>query len=150
MFRGQFVHTIDAKGRVSLPARFRDSIVAGGDARLVLTPAPFDPCLHLYPLADWAELEKKIDNLSRFEPDIVRFRRMYVSAALECELDAGGRVLVSPDYRARAHLGKEVLVAGMGRVIELWSKDLWDRATAPLPPEDQERFMRRVEELIRI
>ena len=150
MFRGQFVHTIDAKGRVSLPARFRESIVANGDARLVLTPAPFDPCLHLYPLADFAELEKKIDNLSRFEPDIVRFRRLYVSAALECELDAGGRVLVSPDYRARAHLGKEVLVAGMGRVIELWSKDLWDRATAPLPQEEQERFMRRVEELIRI
>ncbi|HVW29025.1 MAG TPA: division/cell wall cluster transcriptional repressor MraZ [Polyangiaceae bacterium] len=150
MFRGQFVHTIDAKGRVSLPARFRESIVANGDARLVLTPAPFDPCLHLYPLSDWAELEKKIDNLSRFEPDIVRFRRMYVSAALECELDGGGRVLVSPDYRARAHLGKEVLVAGMGRVIELWSKDLWDRATAPLPAEEQERFMRRVEELIRI
>ena len=150
MFRGQFVHTIDAKGRVSLPARFRESIVANGDARLVLTPAPFDPCLHLYPLADFAELEKKIDNLSRFEPDIVRFRRLYVSAALECELDAGGRVLVSPDYRARAHLGKEVLVAGMGRVIELWSKDLWDRATAPLAAEEQERFMRRVEELIRI
>ncbi len=150
MFRGQFVHTIDAKGRVSLPARFRESIVANGDARLVLTPAPFDPCLHLYPLADWAELEKKIDSLSRFEPDIVRFRRMYVSAALECELDGGGRVLVSPDCRARAHLGKEVLVAGMGRVIELWSKDLWDRATAPLPQEEQERFMRRVEELIRI
>jgi len=150
MFRGQFVHTIDAKGRVSLPARFRESIVANGDSRLVLTPAPFDTCLHLYPLADWAELEKKIDNLSRFEPDIVRFRRLYVSAALECELDAGGRVLVSPDYRARAHLGKEVLVAGMGRVIELWSKDLWDRATGPLPQEEQELFMRRVEELIRI
>jgi MraZ protein len=147
MFRGQFVHTIDAKGRVSLPARFRESILANGDARLVLTPAPFDPCLHLYPLADWTELEKKIDGLSRFEQDIVRFRRMYVSAALECELDAGGRVLVGADYRARAHLGKEVLVAGMGRVIELWSKDLWDRATAPLPHEELERFMRRVEEL---
>lgn len=150
MFRGQFVHTIDAKGRVSLPARFRDTILANGDARLVLTPAPSDPCLHLHPLADWAEFEKKIAELPRFDPHIVRFRRMYVSAALECELDAGGRVLVSADYRARAHLGKEVLVAGMGRVIELWSKDLWDRATTPLPAEEHERFMRSVEELIRI
>jgi MraZ protein len=110
MFRGQFVHTIDAKGRVSLPARFRDTILANGDARLVLTPAPSDPCLHLHPLADWVEFEKKIAELPRFDPHIVRFRRMYVSAALECELDAAQRALIM----ARAHLGKEVLVAGMG------------------------------------
>jgi MraZ protein len=150
MFRGQFVHTIDAKGRVSLPARFREAIVANGDARVIITPALSDPCLHLHPLADWMELEKKIADLPRFGQDTVRFRRMYVSAALDCEVDSGGRVLISPDYRARAQLGKEVLLAGMGRVIELWSKELWDRATAPLPAEEHERFMRSVEELIRI
>ena len=150
MFRGQFVHTIDAKGRISLPARFRDAVVAAGDARLVLTPAPSDPCLHLYPVGDWAEFERRIAELPRFDPHLVRFRRMYVSAALECELDGAGRVLISADYRERAHLGKEVLLAGMGRFIEVWSKDRWDRVTAPLPEAEHERFMRSVEELIRI
>lgn len=150
MFRGQFVHTIDAKGRVSLPARFRDAAQRDGDTRLVLTPAPSDPCLHLYALEDWVEFERKIAELPRFDPHIVRFRRMYVSAALECELDAAGRLLVSPDYRDRARLSKEVLLAGMGRFIEVWSKELWDRATAPLSASEHERFMKSVEELIRI
>lgn len=150
MFRGQFIHSIDAKGRLSLPARFRDAVLAEGDARLVLTPAPSDPCLHLYPLTDWAEFEQKIAELPRFEPHIVRFRRMYVSAALECDLDGQGRVLIGPDYRDRARLTKEVLLAGMGRFIEIWSKELWDRVTAPLNPEEHDRFMKSVEELIRI
>jgi MraZ protein len=150
MFRGQFVHSIDSKGRVSLPARFREAVLTHGDARLVLTRAPSDPCLHLYPLADWVEFERKIAELPRFDPHIVRFRRMYVSAALECELDGQGRVLVSPDYRERAHLAKEVLLAGMGRHIEVWSKDDWDRVTAALPSDEHEKFMKSVEELIRI
>jgi MraZ protein len=150
MFRGQFVHTLDAKGRVSLPARFRDVVMSSGDARIVLTPSPSDACLHLYPLADWAELEGKIAALPRFDPHIVRFRRLYVSAALESELDASGRVLIGPDYRERAKLGKEVVFAGMGNFVELWSKELWDGATAPLPDAEQERFMKSVEELIRI
>lgn len=150
MFRGQFVHTIDSKGRISLPARFRDAIVAEGDGRLVLTPAPSDPCLHLYPLSHWAEFERKIAELPRFDPHIVRFRRMYVSAALECEVDGAGRVLIATDYRERASLEKEVLLAGMGRFIEVWSKKLWDRVTAPLGAEEHERFMKSVEELIKI
>lgn len=150
MFRGQFTHTIDAKGRVSLPARFRESVQSDGDSRLVITPAPSDPCLHLYPLQQWVEFERKIAELPRFDPHIVRFRRMYVSAALECEVDAAGRVLVGPDHRERARLSKEVLLAGMGRFIEVWSKELWDRATAPLAPAEHDRFMKSVEELIRI
>lgn len=150
MFRGQFAHTIDAKGRISLPARFRDAIVAQGDSRLVLTPAPFDPCLHLYPFGDWLELERRISELPRFDPHIVRFRRMYVSAALECEIDKSGRLLVAPHFREKAQLLKEVLWAGMGKFVELWSKELWDRATADLPAGEQETFMRKVEELITI
>lgn len=150
MFRGQFLHSIDAKGRVSLPARFRDAVVADGDSRLVLTPAPSDPCLHLHPFGDWLEFEQRIAELPRFDPHIVRFRRMYVSAALECELDKNGRVLVSPDFREKAQLKKEVLLAGMGRYVEIWSKELWDQATAPLPAEEHADFMHKVEELIRI
>ncbi len=150
MFRGQFVHTIDSKGRVSLPARFRESVTVEGVARLVLTPSLTNDCLHLYPLTNWVEFEREVATLPRFDKDVVRFRRVYVSAARECELDGTGRLLINPDYRERASLEKEVLFAGTGRFIEVWSKELWDRATAPLAPEDNDRFVQRVEELIRI
>jgi MraZ protein len=149
MFRGQFTHSIDAKGRVSLPARFRDALVASGDARFVLTPALFDPCLHLYPMRAWEEFEQKIAELPSLDPHIVRFRRLYVSAAIECELDRAGRVLVPPDLRERAGLTKETLWAGMGRMIELWSEERWAAALS-MNDAEQISFKQAVMEQIRI
>lgn len=146
MFRGQFVHSVDAKGRVSLPARFRDVLVADGDARFVLTPALFDPCLHLYPMRAWEELERKILELPTLERNAMRFRRLYVSAAVECELDGSGRVLVPPQLRERASLEKEVVWAGMGRILELWSKTAWDRALTMSADEEAE-FRQAMEQL---
>jgi MraZ protein len=136
MFRGQFVHSVDAKGRISLPARFRDVLLADKDARFVLTPALFDPCLHLYPMAAWEEFEQKVSELPSLDSNAVRFRRMYVSAAVECELDKAGRVLVPPHLRERAQLDKsEALWAGMGRILELWSRARWDAALTMSPGE---------------
>lgn len=149
MFRGQFAHTIDAKGRVSLPARFRDGLVAQGDARFILTPALFDPCLHLYPMRGWEELEEKIAGLPSFDPNIVRFRRLYVSAALECELDKAGRVLVPPALRERVALAKDVLWAGMGRTVELWAKEKWE-AELTLSDDERVALERAVMEQIRV
>jgi MraZ protein len=148
MFRGQFVHSIDAKGRVSLPARFRDALEES-DGRFILTPAPFDPCLHLHPMRAWEEFEKKIADLPSLDPNIVRFRRIYVSAAIECESDKAGRVLVPPDLRERIGLLKDVLWAGMGRTLELWAKEKWDAALS-LSAAEQEAFKQAVMEQIRI
>ncbi|MDI1481523.1 division/cell wall cluster transcriptional repressor MraZ [Polyangium sp. y55x31] len=129
MFRGHFEHAIDAKGRTSLPARFRDALDAPeGQIALILTPALFDPCLHCYPLRAWEELEAKIAALPQFEPNVVAFRRKYLSAAVECELDKQGRILVPPSLREHADLHKEVLWAGMGATAELWSKERWKAA----------------------
>jgi MraZ protein len=149
MFRGQFQHSVDAKGRVSLPARFRDVIASAGDARFVLTPALFDPCLHLYPMRAWEEFEAKIAALPSMDPHVVRFRRLYVSAAVECELDTASRVLVPPQLRDKAKLERDVLWAGMGKHLELWSKNLWEQALA-LPAEDEAAFKQAVLEQIRI
>jgi MraZ protein len=149
MFRGQFAHSIDAKGRVSLPVRFRDGLVARGDSRFILTPALFDPCLHLYPMQGWEELEEKIAGLPSFDPNIVRFRRLYVSAAIECELDKAGRVLVPPALRERVALVKDVLWAGMGRTVELWAKERWDAAIA-LSADERVELERAVMEQIRV
>jgi MraZ protein len=149
VFRGQFAHSIDSKGRVSLPARFRDALVGAGDARFILTPALFEPCLHLYPMRGWEELEDKIANLPSFDPNIVRFRRLYVSAAIECELDKAGRVLVPPALREKVSLSKDVLWAGMGKTIELWAKEKWDEELT-LGADEQQAFKRAVMEQIRV
>lgn len=146
MFRGQFVHSVDAKGRVSMPARFRDVLLGDGDPRFVLTPALFDPCLHLYPMRAWEEFEKKILELPTLERNAVLFRRMYVSAAVECELDGSGRVLVPTHLRERAKLEKEVLWAGMGKILELWSKTEWDRALS-LTNEELAEFRQAMEQI---
>src|SRR5687768_4394027 len=147
MFRGQFSHSVDAKGRVSLPARFRDVLVAeGGDTRFVLTPAVFDPCLHLYPMKAWEEFERKVSELPSLDPNAVRFRRMYVSAAVECELDGAGRVLVPPHLREKAKLEKDAVWAGMGRILELWSKVAWDAALT-MTTDEAEAFRQAMEQI---
>jgi MraZ protein len=149
MFRGQFVHAIDAKGRVSVPVRFRETLLVDGPARFILTPSPFDPCLNLHPLRAWEDFERRISELPSTDPNVVRFRRMVVSAAIECELDRAGRVLVPPHLREKASLDKDVLFAGMGRSIELWSKERWDAALS-VTPEEQRAFQQAVTEQLRI
>lgn len=150
MFRGQFSHAIDAKGRVSMPARFRSPSADGcSEEPLIVTPALFDPCLHVFPLRAWEELEEKIANLSSLDPHVVRFRRLYVSAACECELDKAGRLLIPQHLRERAKLSKDVLWAGMGRHLELWSKSEWDAALL-IDPVDEEAFKQAVLEQIKI
>jgi MraZ protein len=146
MFRGQFSHSVDAKGRVSLPARFRDVLVAEGDARFVLTPAVFDPCLHLYPMKAWEEFERKVSELPSLDATAIRFRRLYVSAAVECELDGSGRVLVPPHLRERIKLEKDALWAGMGHTLELWSQSSWDAALT-MTSEEAASFRAALEQL---
>jgi MraZ protein len=146
MFRGQFSHSVDAKGRVSLPARFRDVLVAEGDARFVLTPAVFDPCLHLYPMKAWEAFERKVSELPSLDATAIRFRRLYVSAAVECELDGSGRVLVPPHLRERIKLEKDALWAGMGQTLELWSQSAWDAALT-MTTEEAASFRAALEQL---
>jgi MraZ protein len=138
MFRGHFMHSVDAKGRISLPVRFRELVSASGDQRIVLAPDPFDPCLHLYPLRTWEAFEGRVmEELPSLARHAVRFRRLYVSAAVECELDGSGRVLVPPNLRERARLDKDAVWAGMGRILELWSKTEWERALVMSPEETE-------------
>jgi MraZ protein len=147
MFRGQFTHSVDAKGRISLPVRFREVLMASGDPRLVLTPALFDPCLHLYPMRAWEEFEQRVSTLPSLERHAVRFRRLYVSAAVECELDGSGRVLVPPQLREKAGLdGKDAVWAGMGPILELWSKDNWQKALE-MTEEESDEFRKAMEQV---
>jgi len=149
MFRGQFEHAIDAKGRTSFPSRFRDVLASSGDLRLILTRALFDRCLHLYPMRAWEELEAKVAEMPQFDANVVAFRRMYLSAAVECDLDKQGRILVPPSLRDYAELSKEVVWAGMGKTAELWSKERWQSAQS-LSEADLQSFKTAISEQFRL
>jgi MraZ protein len=127
VFRGQYTHSIDAKGRLSLPSRFRDLIAADGHQRVVVMESPFDPCLRIYPLAAWERFEAQLAKTSAFEAKSMRFRRM-ISSATDCEIDGTGRVLIPAQMRERARLEKEVFCVGMIEFIELWTKSGFEDA----------------------
>ena len=150
LFRGQYTHSVDQKGRVSLPARIRDVLLADGDSRYVITPDPSDPCLHLHPLRRWEEYEQAVSRLPRHDRRIVRFRRIYVSAAQEGELDKVGRIRLAPEFRDRIRLeGKDVVFAGMGPLVEIWSKPLWQEELEK-SERDAPQILDEVQELIQL
>ena len=124
MFRGVYEHQIDAKGRTSLPAKLRETLVGAYDERLIVTTA-LDPCLHAYPVREWEQLEASLAKRNPMEPGVKTLMRLYVAPAQECPLDKLGRVLIPPALRAHAGLEKDVVWAGMVKVIELWSQDGW-------------------------
>jgi MraZ protein len=124
MFRGRHEHTIDAKGRTSVPARYRDALAAAGERRIVLTSA-LDPCLVAYTPVEWTAFEERLGKLPQFDRAVQKLKRIYVSGAVECEIDDVGRILVPPSLRDHARLTKDVLWAGSGRYAELWDKGQW-------------------------
>lgn len=123
---------MDAKGRISLPARFRDALLTSGDQRLIVTRGLADPCLDVYPLKRWEELERKVEQLPRFDPNVVKFRRLYVAAAVDCDLDGQGRLLIPAGLREHAGLDKAVLWSGMIEKAELWASAKWAEVQADL------------------
>ena len=126
MFRGRYEHTIDAKGRTSVPARYRDVLSAIGERRIVVTSA-LDPCLVAYAPPEWNAFEERLAKLPQFDRAVQKLRRIYVSGAVECDIDDVGRILVPPTLRDHARLKKDVLWAGAGRYAELWDKEEWQK-----------------------
>ena len=98
MFRGSFEHTVDSKGRVSVPSKFRDIIADRYEGKLVLA-MDFDKCLTVYPLEEWEKLEEKIKSLPMMKQEVKDFMRFFFSSATECELDKQGRILIPPAHR---------------------------------------------------
>lgn len=126
MFRGRFEHSIDAKGRLSIPSRFRETLGERYDSRLVITA--YDGCLRSYPYAEWQKLEEKIAALPEFKKDTQSFLRFFYSSATDCPIDKLGRILIPEILRGYAKLEKDVILVGAFRVIEIWSKDVWEKA----------------------
>ncbi|MCD5406540.1 MAG: division/cell wall cluster transcriptional repressor MraZ [Desulfotomaculum sp.] len=120
MFMGEHSHTIDAKGRLIIPARFREGL---GD-QFVVTKG-LDNCLFVYPQQEWVALEQKLKSLPFTKADARAFVRFLFSGANECEVDKQGRVLIPANLREYAQLSKEVVVLGVSSRVEIWSEQHW-------------------------
>ncbi len=122
MLIGEYSHTIDTKGRVIVPVKFRSEL----GERFILTKG-FDGCLYGYSLTEWAAIEEKIKTLPLITgKDARNFTRFFFSSAIECEFDSQGRILISQGLRAYASLEKDLVIIGVSSRIEIWSKDKWN------------------------
>ena len=123
MFMGEYSHTIDDKGRLIIPSRFRDEL----GASFVLTRG-LDGCLSVYPQAEWTKLEEKLRSLPLTNRNARTITRFLVSGASQCELDKQGRILVPAALREYAHLEKDVVLTGALERIEIWDKAKWSES----------------------
>lgn len=124
MFRGRYHHTIDGKGRLSIPARFREELAERGTDTLVLTEG--DYCILAYPLDEWERFEEKLRQQPQFSPEMRNFLRIMVGSAKDCPVDRAGRTLVPPELREFAGLKKDVVIAGALTKFEIWSRERWE------------------------
>ncbi|TYA13702.1 division/cell wall cluster transcriptional repressor MraZ [Paenibacillus faecis] len=122
MFMGEFQHSIDEKGRMIIPAKFRDLL----GTSFVVTRG-LDQCLFVYPLQEWEVLEQKLKALPLMKSDARAFTRFFFSGATECEWDKQGRVNLPANLRQYAKLEKDCVVLGVSNRVEIWSKDTWEQ-----------------------
>ncbi|WP_202076950.1 division/cell wall cluster transcriptional repressor MraZ [Caldalkalibacillus salinus] len=121
MFMGEYQHAIDQKGRLIIPAKFRDDL----GERFVVTRG-LDQCLFVYPQTEWKQIEQKLKSLPFTRSDARAFTRFFFSGATECELDKQGRANIAANLRQYAKLTKECIVIGVSNRVEIWSKDIWE------------------------
>jgi MraZ protein len=124
MFRGVSTLNLDTKGRLMVPARYRDALLAQGDGRVVVTADP-SKCLLLFPLVEWEPIEKKLNSLSSFNTQTRSLQRLLVGNAADLELDATGRILLPAMLRECADLDKNAVLVGQGVKFELWNEQRW-------------------------
>jgi len=123
MFRGRYEHTVDSKGRISIPSRFREILNRKYDDRLVITN--YDQCLVAFPYDEWSLLEEKAKSLPLLKKEAKTFLRFFYSSGIDCSIDKQGRLLIPQALRDYANLQKDVVLVGAGTKIEVWDKDRW-------------------------
>lgn len=133
MFRGRFEHTLDSKGRLSIPSRFRETLNELYDSRLVVTT--YNNRLVAYPFAEWRRLEEKVLALPQFHKDTRALVTHFYSKAIDCAIDKLGRVLIPQSMRDHAKLERDVILVGALRYIEIWDKESLDKVEASIPED---------------
>ncbi len=139
MFMGEFQHSIDAKGRLIVPAKLRDKL----GEKFVVTRG-LDGCLFGYPLPEWEKLEEKLNEMPLAKKDARTFVRFFYSAATECEIDKQGRINIPATLRTHAKLSKICVIIGVSNRIEIWDEERWNAFSA----EAEENFDEIAETMI--
>jgi MraZ protein len=135
VFFGQFEHSIDAKGRVSIPAPFRDAMLGQRAIVLARNTVRRQRCLEAYPDAEWQQLLREFAKVPRFSEDAERFEMGYLARSHPCEIDAAGRILVPPTLRQYAELKKDVVFLGANLRFRLMDRDKWLQVEGELDSE---------------
>jgi len=129
LFRGANVISLDAKGRLVMPSRYRDELVSRSAGQLIVTIDTVDPCLCVYPLPEWEQIEAKLRALPSLREETRRLQRLLIGNAVDLELDGNGRFLVPPRLREYAKLDKRVALVGQLNKFQLWNEDAWNAVT---------------------
>lgn len=145
MFRGVNTINLDAKGRMAMPARYRDLLIDKYGGHLVATVDFNGRCLLLYPINGWEVIQQKIESLSSFDESSRRVQRMLIGHAHDLEMDGSGRILLPQILRTRAQLDKGLALVGQGMKFEIWNEENWnaqadrwfdsESGSESLPPE---------------
>lgn len=122
MFLGEYQHSLDPKGRIIVPAKFREEL----GSKFVATKG-LDNCIFLYPLGEWQVLEEKLRSLPFTRADVRSFVRFFFSGASELEMDKQGRIVLPPNLRDYAGINRDLMVIGVGARVEIWSNQSWEQ-----------------------
>ena len=124
IFRGRFEYTIDPKGRVNIPARFREQLLDAGQSSFVVTN--YSGCLYVYPAGEWGRIEEQLAKVSSVDRKLNTFLRFFVGGAVEAVPDKQGRILIPSSLRVYAGLERDVVITGMPKRFEIWSREKWE------------------------
>lgn len=141
MFRGSSVHTIDSKGRIIIPARFRNLIKAENSNSLMVSG--LDKCLVAYPIEEWHKVESKILSLAEKSDTMRRFRRVFIGGASECPCDKQDRVLIPPLLRKYADFKKEIALVGVLTHFEIWCREKWEKENMAMEKDMKNEEVRK-------
>lgn len=151
MFRGVTTLTLDPKGRMAFPTRYRERLAELCGGRVVVTVnVDRDHCLLVYPQPEWEDIERKLVNLPTLNPQVRRLQRLLIGHATECELDSHGRILVPGPLRDFATLERQVVLLGQGNKFELWDEKQWNERREAWLGEDAEDGLELPAELGRL
>ena len=141
MFRGSSFHTIDTKGRIIIPTRFRDVIRSDGSESVMVSR--IDTCVVAYTMEKWRKLETEILSLPSSSANMRRFRRVFIGGAFECTCDKQDRILIPSTLRKYAGLDKDIVLVGVLERFEIWSRENWDKEVVSLDEDMQNEEVRR-------
>ncbi len=148
MFRGNHPLTMDPKGRIAVPKKYRDSLMAESGLKMVITTGEYEDCLMVYPLPQWQRIEERLRSHPDLKPEVddeARAKaewvcRLVIGNATDCEIDSHGRLLIPPPLRQHAGLDKQVRMVGQTEKFELWDESTWSERSADAFTRNKDRI----------